>query len=224
VVSRLVASIREQDDEISDIFAQCGLRRLPELVRIRLLDPELRRACAGLSDISAPIGEIAALNLAVRRAFIVENLQTGLAFEDLPGAIVIIGAGYGTSFLSRLEWLSQAECFYWGDLDTHGFAILSEARSSLTHLESILMDETTLLSHQNLWVNEQSQCSAVALPHLSHCEHIVYDRLKQNHWGDSVRLEQERIDWNYAWSAIRSRVLPSAPSLANVPFETSPLG
>ena len=116
----------------------------------RLLDESLRRRIGGLNDISAPWEQLAELDLPVSKVFIIENLQTGLAFDDLPGSAVIMQLGYGVDVLGRLLWVAKASCVYWGDLDMHGFAILNRARSYLPELKSVLMDEATLRSHQGL--------------------------------------------------------------------------
>lgn len=101
--------------------------------------------------------------------------------------------------LARLPWVMRASCTYWGDLDTHGFAILSRARSYLRKLKSLLMDETTLLSHRDLWGQEDNQHPSAELPLLTAAEQWVYQGLKQQRWGTNVRLEQERITWITAW-------------------------
>jgi hypothetical protein len=139
----------------------------------------------------------------VSHVLIVENLQTGLAIEDLPGTVVLMRLGYGVDVLGRLPWLAKARSIYWGDVDTHGFAILNRARTYLPELESILMDEETLLSNKDLWGEEREQHSAESLPLLSIPELTVYQALKQNRWGQYVRLEQERIAWDTAWNALR---------------------
>jgi hypothetical protein len=94
-------------------------------------------------------------------------------------------------------------CIYWGDLDTHGFAILHRARSYLPNLQSILMDEDTLLRHRSLWVEEKEQHPNAELTLLTKAEQAVYLGLKQQRWGQNVRLEQERIAWDYAWKALQ---------------------
>lgn len=181
----------------SDIHALCGLRRIPGLVRLRVLDPVLRQRTGGLGDLSAPVDELARLNLDPRHVLIVENLQTGLALEDMPGAVAFMALGYGVDGLGRLPWVGNAHCLYWGDIDTHGFAILNRARGVLPALHSFLMDEHTLLRHRPLWSEEPSQHPAQALERLHAGEAEVYLGLKQHAWGPSVRLEQERIalDW-----------------------------
>jgi hypothetical protein len=178
--------------------ADTGLRPLPYLVRFCILDESLRRHAGGLSDISARLDDLAALDLPASRVYIVENLQTGLAFGDEPGAVVFMGLGYGVGLLARLPWVARATCVYWGDLDTHGFAILDRARASLPRLQSALMDEGTLLAFRDLWVQEREQTAAGALPMLSPSEEVVYRGLKEQRWGVNLRLEQERIPWSFA--------------------------
>ncbi len=64
------------------------------------------------------------------------------------------------------------------------------------------MDESTLLAHQSLWVNEKKQHAAVNLPLLTPAEQTIYQQLKQQYWGINIRLEQERINWEYAWRVL----------------------
>ncbi|WP_338584123.1 Wadjet anti-phage system protein JetD domain-containing protein [Pseudomonas sp. MAG733B] len=202
LVAELLAHLQSDPLGSRDFFQRCGLRPLPQLMRLRILDPLLRRQLGGLGDISAPLEQISALNLSVTRVFIVENLQTGLAFDELPGTVVIMRLGYAVDVLGQLPWLANKKCFYWGDLDTHGFAILSRARSYLPEVQTLMMDEHTLFSHQSLWGEEKDPHSAMRLPNLSASEQLLYESLKQNRIGQNVRLEQERISWDFAWSAI----------------------
>jgi len=65
------------------------------------------------------------------------------------------------------------------------------------------MDEQTLLAHRTLWGEEAEQSSDTELPALSADEQLLYQRLKQHHWGVNVRLEQERIPWDYAWESLQ---------------------
>ena len=156
-----------------------------------------------ISDIAAPREQLAELELPVSNVFIVENLQTGLAFDDLPGSLAIMQLGYGVDVLARLPWVAGARCIYWGDLDTHGFAILNRARSYLPGLKSVLMDAATLQRHRDLWVEEKEPHAAETLPLLTELEQAVYQGIKGNAWGQNVRPEQERIAWELAWQALR---------------------
>jgi len=202
LVSDLVSAIRGDNPTERDFFRRCGLKALPQLLRLRILDPSLRDRIGGLGDITAPWEQVAALELPTASIFIVENVHTGLAFDDLPGSVVIMGLGYNVDVLGRIPWLGRAQCAYWGDLDTHGFAILNRARSYLPEMKSILMDEATLFGHRDLWAEEKDPHSSDTLPLLSDPEQALYRSIKRNIWGQNIRLEQERIAWDVAWRAL----------------------
>lgn len=206
VLADLINAVRGESSNEGDFFQRCGLKAPPQLIRLRILDDNLRQQVGGLGDISAPWEQLAELNITAVNVFIIENLQTGLAFDDLPGSVVIMQLGYSVDVLGRLPWVTKANCIYWGDLDTHGFAILNRARTYLSELKSILMDEETLRSHQDLWVEEKTQHAAETLPLLSDREQEVYQAIKRNVWGQNVRLEQERIAWDVARNALRQAI------------------
>lgn len=203
LLTDLVAAIQEDSSSELDFYQRCGLKAPPHLVRMRVLDPALRARVGGMGDITAPVEDLTGLNLPVSHVFIVENLQTGLAMSDMPGAVVFMRLGYNVDVLARFPWLARAKCIYWGDLDTHGFAILHRARSYIPELQSVLMDEETLLRHKALWVDEAAQHSAAELTLLTEEEQQLYRDLKQQRWGQNVRLEQERIDWAAAWNVLQ---------------------
>jgi hypothetical protein len=203
LLADLVDSVRGESSSEGDLYGRCGLKAPPKLIRLLILDDSLRQRVGGLSDISAPWEQLAELDLIVSNVFIVENLQTGLAFDDLPRSVVIMQLGYGVDVLGRLPWAVRSHCIYWGDLDTHGFAILNRARGYLPELKSVLMDEETLRSHQDLWVEEKDQHPAETLPLLTDREQAVYQAIKGNAWGQNIRLEQERITWGIAWKTLQ---------------------
>lgn len=203
VLTDLIGKIKGENSSKEGFFQLCGLKSPPQLIRMRILDSELRDSVGGLGDITVPLEQLAELDIPVTNVFIVENLQTGLAFEDLPGSVVIMQLGYGVDLLGGIHWLTKARCFYWGDLDTHGFAILNRARTYLPVLISILMNEECLHLHRDLWVEEKSPHAADALSLLSDAEQALYKGIKQNVWGQNIRLEQERVSWGYAWKEIQ---------------------
>lgn len=206
LVADLVDSVRGESSNEGNFYRRCGLKAPAQLIRLRILDDSLRQRVGGLSDLSAPWEQLAELDLPADNLFIVENLQSGLAFDDLPGSVVIMQLGYGVDVLGRLPWVAKAHCVYWGDLDTHGFAILNRARSHLPGLKSVLMDEATLRSHQALWVEETDQHSAETLPLLTAPEQAVYQAIKRHAWGENIRLEQERIAWDVAWEGLQQAI------------------
>ena len=74
--------------------------------------------------------------------------------------MVILGGGYAVPVLEPLGWLAGLDVVYWGDIDTHGFAILNRLRHHLPHARSMLMDRATLLDHRDHWVTEPSPTAA----------------------------------------------------------------
>jgi hypothetical protein len=207
LLADLIAAVRGESSIEGDFFQRCGLKAPPQLIRLRILDSNLRKLVGGLDDISVPIERLAELDIPVTNVFIVENLQTGLAFGDLPGSVVIMQLGYGVDVLGRLPWIAKAHCIYWGDLDTHGFAILNRARTYLPEMKSVLMDEGTLRSHEDLWVEEKDQHGAETLPLLTDPEQMVYQAIKHNARGQSIRLEQERIARDVVCKTLRQAIL-----------------
>jgi hypothetical protein len=203
LITELVGALRQIDIAGRDFYECCGLRALPNLVRMKILDAALRARVGGIRDLAAPSDDLLRLNLPARCLFVVENLQTGLAFDDLEDAVVVMGLGYGVDTLRKLPFAQLAAVFYWGDVDTHGFAILSRARGCFPHLQSLMMDEATLLRHRDFCLEEQTKHGAESLPNLTAEELAVYRDLKQQKWGYCVRLEQEHISWPEAWCMIK---------------------
>ncbi len=174
-----------------------GLRYEEPQIRFRLLDPQLAAEFAGASDITLNLSDFAKLDLLVDRVFITENKVNGLAFPAARNALVIFGLGYGVQLLKDVPWLSACQINYWGDIDSHGFAMLSQLRSYFPKARSLLMDESTLLACRPLWGTESAETAhkAEQLPNLHENEQLLYQQLK-DHWQPCLRLEQERIPFN----------------------------
>lgn len=178
-----------------------GLRAKPELVRLRVC-PSLGLP-KPLSELAVRSDELAELTLEPRSALVVENEITYLSVDVPAGGVVIWGKGFEVDRVGRLPWLAGGEILYWGDLDTHGFAILDRLRAWLPQTRSVLMDRETLLAHRERWVVEERPARS-ALTRLSADEADLYGDLVSDTLGVKVRLEQERIDW--AWAQARLRV------------------
>ena len=166
-----------------------GLAEKEPLVRVRFLDPVL--APGGLVDITTPLAELVGLSVRPRTVFIFENLESVIAMPPVPEAVVIHGGGYGADVLGAIPWVRDGRVMYWGDLDSHGFAILNQLRASSPHVTSILMDRATLEAHRDLWGIEPTPASGV----LGHLTHEEQDALTQVRLEGNIRLEQERLEW-----------------------------
>lgn len=175
-----------------------GLRYDPPLIRLRILDADL--AIHGLTDLTLTVDEFKQLAIAAKTVFIAENKINGLAFPDFSKAIVIFGLGYAVNLLADVQCLQDKGLYYWGDIDTHGFAILSRLRHYYPNVKSLLMDQQTLEHFSTLAVFETlDKSEQKPLLYLSGDENILYQQLQKS----LVRLEQERISYHY----LNSRLL-----------------
>lgn len=176
--------------------AALGLRAKPDLVRLRFA-PGVLGLPAGLSEGTFRVAELVALSGTVERAIVVENEITWLSVEIPEHGIVLWGKGFEVFRIGALPWLRDADLRYWGDLDTHGFAILDQLRAWLPQTRSVLMDRATLLAHRERWGHDPTPTSA-RLTRLTTDEAALYEDLVTERLGQRIRLEQERIDWAWA--------------------------
>jgi|JI10StandDraft_1071094.scaffolds.fasta_scaffold63966_4 hypothetical protein len=203
-----------------------GFRDKPLRIRFRLLDASVALLAHGLlpvvgdQDIAVTQTDFSKLNLPVSRVFFTENEVNFLAFPHLAGSMVVFGAGYGFEVLAGAHWLQERSVYYWGDIDTHGFAILDQLRAQLPQVQSLLMDRATLLAHHSQW-GEEPQPVLRDLPRLEAAEAALFDDLRAQRLRDNtrgvkpptagVRLEQERI--GFAWLERALAALVSRPSV-----------
>lgn len=173
---------------------ELGLRTKPEYVRFRVADG---LAPVPVSELSVRVEELDDLGMSFETAVIVENEITYLTLPVPAGGVVIWGKGFDVARLGRWKALRESDVHYWGDLDTHGFAILHRLRTHLPRVSSFLMDLDTLRTHRERWGRESSPTSA-SLDRLTPEESAVYDDLVSDRFGQQLRLEQERIDWAWA--------------------------
>ena len=114
---------------------------------------------------------------------------------------MIFGAGYGWDALATAQWLARCGIHYWGDIDTHGFAILDQLRGRFEHVSSFLMDRDTLLAHETQWGEEPDQVLH-DLPRLTADERALFDDLRDNRIRGKLRLEQERVGYQWVTRAL----------------------
>ena len=191
--------------------ARYGFHSKPERIRFRLLHPQQNPQMTLLPgadhDISVTAADFKTLDQhpglieRLKRVFITENEINFLAFPAQHNSLVIFGAGYGFEALAQAAWLSSVIIYYWGDIDTHGFAILDQLRGKFPHVQSLLMDERTLIAHREFWGVDKSPESRV-LQHLTADEQTLYQALIHNHHQTHLRLEQEKIHFDDVLAAL----------------------
>lgn len=179
-----------------------GLAAKPSVVRVRF-DPELLEMPPSITEATFRSEELGSLRVRPRSALIVENEITYLSVPIPAGSVVLWGKGYDADEPASLAWLADTEVRYWGDIDTHGFGILNRVRARLPHTRSVLMDRETLLAHEDRWGSEPVPANS-ALSNLNTGERALYEDLVTDRYGSAVRLEQERIDWEWALERLGS--------------------
>ncbi len=175
--------------------------KYPEsLIRLRILDGVImEKYCLQTSDMSITISEFRRLEFGMPRCFITENMLTFLTLPPLENSIAIFGCGFASARLRDTEWLLRCPIFYWGDMDEHGFGILSQVRSHFPQTQSVMMDEQTYARFSPFAVDVATQ-KAEDLSHLTNPEHSLYEYLVNQH----KRLEQERISQSYVNEYLQS--------------------
>ena len=196
---------------ISQFAQRYGFLDRPLRIRLRILDPEHNVLTgAHLHDITLDTNSFTLLNPGVSRVFITENEINFLAFPVQKSSMVIFGAGYGFEMLSKAKWLSRCQLIYWGDIDTHGFAILDQLRSHFPQTQSLLMDRATLMQFQSQW-GQEDQPTLRDLPRLTPEETALYNDLRDNKIKKQLRLEQERIGFDWVKAALAHYQSEPAP-------------
>ena len=216
LVTALLDTLHDQD-----ICAQGGLeawlncRATPSnWLHVKPLCADVKRQLAGFELLRLPFEQLMTSPLPGRNIVVVENLQAGYELPDLPDTVAIFGARANTSWL-RAGWLKDRRIGYWGDIDTWGLKFLADARRKQAHIEALMMDEQTLLSHVERGVPEERPTERPEYG-LTDAERRLFDKLRSRTFGVG-RLEQERLSQDYVehclanWLASPPMTMPIAP-------------
>lgn len=200
--------ICEDAKGVSQFETRYGFQQKPTRIRFRILDPEIQLISRASQDITIAQDSLRTLDSdarfkgRIRKVFITENEINFLSFPDVQNGLVLFGAGYGFDALHDVPWLSTLDVYYWGDIDTHGFAILNQLRNTLPHARSLLMDEATLIGHKMFW-EQENKPERRKLEKLTTAEQALYKDLCSNRFEHNLRLEQERIGFNWLCQALK---------------------
>ncbi len=188
--------------EFNDLDKRYGFRPRPSYVRLRTLGNDVGIA-PYFTELEVRVDELSALPLPISNVYVVENRATFNAFPDSADSIVVFGGGYAVTSLAPVDWLLERRLIYWGDIDTHGFRILSRLRGLFPHCTSMLMDAETLEANLERVVSEPSPLTE-HLEHLSPAEARLYRDLREDRYAKAVRLEQERISLDRLHTHLRT--------------------
>ncbi|HEY9173061.1 MAG TPA: DUF3322 domain-containing protein [Verrucomicrobiae bacterium] len=187
--------------------ARFGLRYDEPLIRFRLLDSGLKARLGLLvDDVAVPLSQFRRLDCIGLNVLITENKMTFLTLPPASEAIGIWGGGGAAELLASVEWLAGCRLFYWGDLDVHGFHILSRLRQTFPGISSLMMNERTLDLFANLAVPAR-EATYQHVSGLTSDERLAYHQVGSK----SLLLEQEKIPHAHAVREILS-VLGAKPA------------
>lgn len=175
------------------------------LVRFKILDKQIsENFFSGLDDISITISQFESLKLPLKQVLIVENkinlLTIALTLPAMKNTIVIFGQGNAVTNIQNAKWLNDIIILYWGDIDVHGFEMLSRIRKHFNHTKSILMDKTTF--HKYFENDTAKPTTDKTTLNLTENERELYNLVKTNNW----RLEQEKIPFSYVNSQFNNEM------------------
>lgn len=173
--------------------ARYNLKFEEPIVRFRILDKAFSyKYFSGADDISLPISQFKNIDIPLDVVYIVENKMNMLTFPNMANSIVMWGQGFGVDIMKDVEWMKAKKIYYWGDLDVHGFQILSEIRTHFNQVESFLMDSDTF---DKFFEGDKGSETNVEK---ELCLTLEEKRMFQNLKESNLRLEQEKIPFEYA--------------------------
>jgi len=199
VLSSLLSAIlydgtKEEGDAFEERF---GLKPLEPMIRFRTLDPGLLgRLGVSHTEMGVTLGAFRRLPARGLRVVITENLMNFACLPDIPNGLAIWGQGNAAELLHKVQWLSDCDVQYWGDIDEHGFHILARLRTAFPAIKSLMMDIQTL--HRFHRLAGRGASAGQSPTNLNQDEMDAYLEVS----SQIIRLEQEKIPQSYVIHAL----------------------
>lgn len=132
------------------------------------------------------------------RLILIENESCQHYLPHVSDAIAILGTGFDLTWTDA-PWLAEKRVAYWGDIDTWGLHFLAKARTTIAHLEAIMMTEQAFDQYQSSSVREPVTAGSQIPEGLLPDEAKLYARLLESERG---RLEQEFLPIEHVQKSI----------------------
>lgn len=209
IVSESDVSNSIEENKKTSFESKYGIKEKLVLVRFRSLDKKILLNANGLqvSEMLLPLCDFESFAKAdifskIKRIFITENEMVYLSFPEVADSICIWGHGFTATVFKSCNWFNKKEIFYFGDLDEHGFLILSDFRKYFPLAKSFCMDSRTLKTFDSFRSKGKSLSGNFIPQNLTEEEKLVFAELHNSASNNRDRLEQEHISNDYIEDAI----------------------
>lgn len=199
---KIIKSLTEKADSEYEFEATFGLKIKPDFVRFRSLSDNiiLPFSESMLNECQLLLDDFSRLDESflhkIKNIFIVENEMVYLTFPRYKDSICIWGQGYKVNILNGIEWFKSKELYYFGDLDEHGFDILSTYRRCYPQIQSFCMDKNVLDEYKQFLVQGKKLENGRIPENLTEAENECFMILRSV-TSEKNRLEQERVSVEY---------------------------
>lgn len=137
--------------------------------------------------------------LPAKNILVIENDQPCLSLDNIPDTIAVAGGGKNVSWM-KADWLGNKRVAYWGDIDSEGFAILSDVRSKLSTVIPLMMDSEIVETYRDRMVDEPESVAKEPVA-LTDRELMFFKMLRNGVYG-CTRLEQERLPMDFVYKNV----------------------
>ncbi len=208
LLSALLAAFYPQQINNLGLSQWLGCLQKPSgWLMVRPLCAQAQANMGGLSLLRLATEVLQNQPLPAKRILVVENEQSCLALpyagtmaDTTADTIAVAGGGKNINWMSA-DWLQLKTVGYWGDIDSEGLSILSQARACCPNLSALMMDAQTLTQFKKRMVGEPDSKGLVP-SHLSSAEWALFNDLRQAE-PRQRRLEQERLPNEYIEQALQ---------------------
>ncbi len=177
---------------VDNKYQKLGLIDKSFILKIRgksafnILDNRNRESCTSDTIYLTP-KDFESFTHSASRIFIVENETTFYNFPLAENDLCLYSGGFSILSFKDNKYLSQNNLYYFGDIDEHGFAILSMFRKIYPNTESVFMNMETINLFKKYCIKGKTYTGI--LDNLTVEELIAFEYIQSN----NLRLEQEKI-------------------------------
>jgi hypothetical protein len=202
IIESITAALIDEDVSEAGLLNWLHCKDKPkDWLLIKPLCEQTTAALGGIPLLRLSSDTLLEFELPASNILIIENEQSCLALNTIPDTIAISGGGKNVAWM-RAGWLAAKRVGYWGDIDSEGFSILSDARSKLSTITPLMMDAATVEVYQERMVAEPDSVFKEPIA-LTEEELDLFKGLRSEQYANT-RLEQERLPMDYVTKVIES--------------------